>query len=218
MKSLVAQEEQLTPAVLYIGVAALTGSVLARGRALPIRLLLPPTLLVASSYHFLPKTSTNISDYLGSLEDQYFPTLAEKHAIANAHTAMTWERIKDAASSGRTSLEGGVGTVVEQIQSTTGLKIREALSSARTQANETVHAAQEKTQEAAKVVQEKVEQAAHAAEAKVQEAAAQAPQAKGQALKEVKKEAAEAPEGTKATESVAIEVETKEVKEVKRLV
>lgn len=216
MKSLIASEEQLTPAVLYIGVAALTGSVLARGRSLPIRLILPPTLLIASSYHFLPKTSANISDYLGALEDQYFPALAAKHDIANAHSAMTWERIKDAASSGRTSLEGGVGSVVEQVQATTGLKLREALNGARAQTSEAVHVVHEKAQEAAKVAEKKVVQAAHTVDEKVQEAAALAQHAKDQALAEVKKEVAEVPEETKAPEAVV--VETKEVKEVKRLV
>ena len=122
---MLAPEEQLTPAILYIGVATLTGSVLARGRSLPIRFLLPPTLLVASSHHFLPKTTTNVSDYFGSLEDTYLPTVAEKHRIANAHTAMTWERIKDTTQNTREMFSERVASLVGE--AVIGLKLRETL-------------------------------------------------------------------------------------------
>ena len=195
---MLAPEEQLTPAILYIGVATLTGSVLARGRSLPIRFLLPPTLLVASSHHFLPKTTTNVSDYFGSLEDTYLPTVAEKHRIANAHTAMTWERIKDAAASGRSGVEGGLSTVVDQIQTITGLKLRDALSGARAQATQAARAAQSTAAQAAHSAEKTVEDAAHAVVEKVQEAA--------HAATETKEE-----EGEKSEQPA-------EAKEIKRLV
>ena len=198
---MLAPEEQLTPAILYIGVATLTGSVLARGRSLPIRFLLPPTLLVASSHHFLPKTTTNVSDYFGSLEDEYLPTLAQKHSVANAHTAMTWERIKDAASSGRASVEGGLSTVVDQIQTITGLKLRDALSGARAQATQAARAAQSTAAQAAQSAEKKVEDAAHTVVQKVQEAA----------------HAATEPSEQENTKSDTVSA-TPEAKEVKRLV
>ena len=72
MKSLVAPDEPLTPGILYVGVATLTGSVLARNRIF-WRLTLPPALFILSLNHFLPKTSHNVSSYLGSLEDAHFP-------------------------------------------------------------------------------------------------------------------------------------------------
>lgn len=197
--------------MLYIGVATLTGSVLARGRSLPLRLLLPPTLLVASSYHFLPKTSTNVSDYLGSLEDHYFPTLAEKHDIANAHTAMTWERVKEATAGGRAGLERSLGSVIEQIQAVTGLKLREALDGARVQASDATRAARQKATQAVYDAEKKVAQVAQTVEHKVQEVTAPATHVKDQAAAEAKVEdvVADTPE--------ALVVETKEV-EVKRLV
>ena len=126
MKSIISPDEQLTPGLLYVGVATLSGSILARNRFLPTRLLLPPVFLIVSTNHFLPKTSENLSSYFASLEHTYFPTFVEKHDVANAHTRMTWERIKDTTRNGRAWVNQGAETAVHKIQEVTGLKLREA--------------------------------------------------------------------------------------------
>jgi organizing structure protein 2 len=115
--------------MLYVGVAALTGSVLARGRFM--RTVLPPTFFLIAFDHFLPKTSHNLREYLGEVETHYFPSVAEKHATARAHTAMTFERIRFAWHDGLESAEVGVGKVVKAIEETTGLKVAEALGTGR---------------------------------------------------------------------------------------
>jgi organizing structure protein 2 len=127
IKSLASPSESLTPGILYVGVATLSGSIIARNRTLATRLLLPPTLFIASMYHFLPKTTHNISAYFDSLEAQYFPSLAEKHRIGRAHTQMTLERIKEWTKSGREKFHQGVGSFVDRIQDFTELKIQEGL-------------------------------------------------------------------------------------------
>ncbi|GBE78867.1 hypothetical protein SCP_0200640 [Sparassis crispa] len=53
VKSLVAADEPVTPGILYVGVATVTGSIFARNCGLFTRALLPPTLLVLSLNHFL---------------------------------------------------------------------------------------------------------------------------------------------------------------------
>ncbi|KAF9486623.1 hypothetical protein BDN71DRAFT_1514812, partial [Pleurotus eryngii] len=113
VKSIIAPDEPLTPALLYVGISTLTGSILARNRGLPTRVLLPPVFLLASLNHFLPKTSANLSAYFSALEETYFPTVAEKHAIANAHSRMTWERVKEGTQSGREGVMKGVEGAVE---------------------------------------------------------------------------------------------------------
>lgn len=65
--------------------------------------------------------------YLGSLEDTYFPTFSEKHEIAKQHSAMTWERAKTAALQGREQVFNGVVGTVEQLERASGLKLRETL-------------------------------------------------------------------------------------------
>jgi len=125
IKAIISPNESLTPGLLYVGIATLTGSIIARNRTLVTRFLLPPIFLVASANHFLPETTENLSSYFGSLEETYFPSLSAKHNVANAHTRMTWEKVKDATASSREQLNRGAMTAVEKVQEVTGLKIKE---------------------------------------------------------------------------------------------
>lgn len=165
VKSLVAPDEPLTPGVLYVGVATLTGSVLARNRIF-WRLTLPPTLLILSLNHFLPKTTHNVSSYLAELEEKHFPAFAEKHEIAKQHSAMTWYRAKDATQSGREKFSSGVAALVGRVEEATGLKLRETLgwrdrvvNGAEVKAREVVETAKESAATVKGVVNTKVEEA-----------------------------------------------------------
>ena len=171
MKSILVPEEPLTPGILYVGVSALTGSILARNRSIFMRFALPPTLLFLSFDHFLPKTYHNLSSYLGSLEDKYIPAVAEKHDIAKAHTVMTWERIRDATKDGRVTLGSGVENVIHKAQDTTGLKFTEALGwgkgvgdKALVTAKQIAEQAKEVEQKVEHVVEEKLAEVTHQAE------------------------------------------------------
>lgn len=125
IKSIISANESLTPGLLYVGIATLSGSIIARNRMLVTRFLLPPIFLFASANHFLPETTGNLSSYLGSLEETYFPSLSEKHDVAKAHTQMTWEKVTDFTASSRDQLNRGTMTAVEKVQEVTGLKLRE---------------------------------------------------------------------------------------------
>ncbi|CDO71079.1 hypothetical protein BN946_scf184844.g83 [Trametes cinnabarina] len=175
VKSLIAPDEPLTPGILYVGVATLTGSVLARNR-LFWRLTLPPTLLVLSLHHFLPKTTHNVSAFLGELEERHFPALAEKHEIAKAHSAMTWARVKEATQSGREALSTGAVSLVGRVEEATGLKLRETLGwsdrafkTVEAKTRQVVEAAKEKAVEAKAAVDQKVDEAKAAVEQKAEE-------------------------------------------------
>ncbi|KAI5835246.1 hypothetical protein K523DRAFT_368491 [Schizophyllum commune Tattone D] len=167
VKALAAPDEAMTPALLYVGIATLTGSILTRNRSLLTRFVIPPAFLVGSMNYFLPHTSANISAYGASLEETYFPTLAEKHAIANAHSAMTWQRLKDATESGREKLGDGVLAAVEAAQSATGLKLKEALGWSKARAEEVKVQARAVAEDA----EAKVRETAAAAEDKVEKKA-----------------------------------------------
>jgi len=127
VKSLIAPEEPLTPGILYVGVATLTGSIISRNRILPTRFFLPPLFFLVTLNHFLPKSSQNLSLYFSELEGRYAPSLKEKHDIANAHTQMTWERAKHATENGWKRLGTGMEGIVGRVQDATGLKLRETL-------------------------------------------------------------------------------------------
>ncbi|KAG5642283.1 hypothetical protein DXG03_003060 [Asterophora parasitica] len=149
VKAIISPNESLTPGLLYVGVATLTGSIIARNRFLGTRLLLPPLFLFLSAKQFIPQTTANLSAYLGSLEEKYFPTLAQKHDIANAHSEMAWERLKDATQNGRQWVNHSAEVAVDKVQETTGLKLKETLGWAQKRVEVQVT-------EVAKVVEEKV--------------------------------------------------------------
>lgn len=158
VKSIISPDERLTPGLLYVGVATLSGTILARNRFLPTRLLLPPAFLIVSANHFLPKTSANLTSYFASLEDAYFPAFAQKHEVANAHTKMTWERIKDSTQNGRAWMNKGAEKAVHTVQELTGLKLRETFGWTHTVSQKI----EGKAQDAVKMVEAKVRESADA--------------------------------------------------------
>jgi len=133
--------EPLTPSILYVGIATLTGSVLARSRSLPVRVALPPTLFVASLMHFLPKTAANMGEYSEELEERFVPAFGHFRRTGVAHSRMGWEQLKDSTASGRESFSRSVSSVVGQVQAGTGLKLQEAMGYAQ----EKVEQAKEQT-------------------------------------------------------------------------
>jgi organizing structure protein 2 len=165
VKALVASDEPLTPALLYVGVASLSGSILARNRSVFTRALLPPTFFLLSCKYFLPKTTHNVAAYAGSLEEEHFPALAQKHAIAIAHTHMTWERLRAASISGRDQVQDGLSGAVRRVQELTGLKVHEALRHGETTASKAV----EKVKEALQPVKSAAVEAGKPAEKAVEE-------------------------------------------------
>ncbi|KAJ9107177.1 hypothetical protein QFC19_002837 [Naganishia cerealis] len=136
--SVLPKDEPLTPGILYIGVAGLAGSVLARNRNILVRLLLPPTLLVASSPYFLPQTSANVRAYLSQVEDKHFPDLAATHRAINAQLGETFATAFDKVQ--HVSEEAGQmgGKVVRGVEQHTGLRLAEALGRARETAEDAV--------------------------------------------------------------------------------
>ncbi|KAJ7907539.1 apolipo protein O-domain-containing protein [Mycena leptocephala] len=132
IKAILPPDERLVPGVLYAAIAFLSGAIVARHRALPVRALLPPVLGAAAFTHFLPKTSANVRAYASALEDEHLPALAEKHEIGKAHTAMAWARVREGGAQAQGTARKGVMEAVERLQSATGLRIREALGVART--------------------------------------------------------------------------------------
>ncbi|KAG1738011.1 apolipo protein O-domain-containing protein [Suillus lakei] len=116
--------EPLNPGLLYTGISALTTSVLTRSRALPTRILLPPTALVGAFMYFLPGTASRVGAYAEELEDRYVPRIGEIRRTSVAHSGIAWERAKEGTAAGRESVSKGVKNVVESIEQGTGLNLK----------------------------------------------------------------------------------------------
>ena len=153
-----AAEESITPGALYIGVATLTGSILARSRGLPIRIILPPTFFFTSLNHFLPHTAANIGDYVSSLEHKYVPRAARFQDTAIAHSQMTWQMAKDRAEEGRGALGKSVFAAVEQVEDWTGLQLKNAIGWGRAAGQESLRVAEENVSKAIEKTKEVVEE------------------------------------------------------------
>ncbi|KAF8332000.1 apolipo protein O-domain-containing protein [Cantharellus anzutake] len=123
IKSLIPKDESITPGILYVGVVALTGSVIGRTRSLPVRILLPPTLLILAFPQLLPKTSANLRAYFSSLEDHYVPDIAAQHDALNTRVsetlAGTCKKHAELTKAAKDSIQAGL----HKLEETSGLKL-----------------------------------------------------------------------------------------------
>ncbi|OCF38317.1 hypothetical protein I317_07915 [Kwoniella heveanensis CBS 569] len=130
VKSVLPADESLTPGLIYVLIAGLSGSVLTRTRSLPIRFLAPPLFTLAAAPYFLPKTSHNIRKYLSDVEDRNFPEFAARHdhfvQTGVAHFNMTLGRLSDAGDSAKEWSH----TAFEKVENTTGLKLGQVVERA----------------------------------------------------------------------------------------
>ena len=117
------RDENLNPGIIYVLIAGLTGSVLSRTRAFPIRFLTPPLFTVLAMPYFLPKTSHNIRQYLSTLEDRHFPDFAARHDQIMATSESHFEMLKDRVGGASKDMTNWSKSAVEGIEKGTGLKV-----------------------------------------------------------------------------------------------
>ncbi|KAJ7611338.1 apolipo protein O-domain-containing protein [Roridomyces roridus] len=158
IKALLPPDERVLPGALYVAIAFLTGSILARRRSFPVRAVFPPVLAGTAAVYYLPKLSANVRAYASDLEDEYTPELARIHETGKAHTAMGWARAVDGTREVREKGKQGVLAAIEQVQGLTGLRIREALGVAKSMEEKAVG-----------IVEEKIEEIEHKAEKRLEE-------------------------------------------------
>ncbi|ORY32828.1 apolipo protein O-domain-containing protein, partial [Naematelia encephala] len=128
VKQILPRDEPLTPGIIYVLIAGLSGSVLTRTRSFPIRWLTPPLLTLAAMPYFLPKTSHNIRQYLSDVEDHHFPAFAAEHdrifSTAVAHSQMTLDRLGGLRDKAREAAE----KAGRKVEDATGLKVGDVVS------------------------------------------------------------------------------------------
>lgn len=123
MKSVIPSDEPLTPGIIYVLIAGLSGSVLTRTRAFPIRWLAPPLFTIISAPFFLPKTSANIRSYLSRVEDAHMPELAREHDRLNARVGSLWNQSVQTVSGAGDQAKGWTERAVQTVEDSTGLRV-----------------------------------------------------------------------------------------------
>lgn len=119
------EKETVLPGALWIGVSTLFGSILSRPRALPIRLLVPPTFFFVSANYFLPLTTSNVLDYVTSLEKRFIPDVAKRQEELVKDMRGSVDSGLKSVGRVRESVVEGVDWAAGKLQDTTGLKFKE---------------------------------------------------------------------------------------------
>jgi len=109
--------------------------------------------LLLSFDHFLPKTYHNLSSTSARSKTSTYLLLPRNTDIAKAHTAMTWERIRDATKDGRATLGGGVEDAVTRFRMPLVFKFTEALGWGKGVSDKALVAAKEIVEQAKEVEQ-----------------------------------------------------------------
>ncbi|KAK4683572.1 MICOS complex subunit MIC26, partial [Tremellales sp. Uapishka_1] len=123
VKTILSPEEPLTPGLLYVLISGLTGSVLTRTRALPIRFLTPPLFTLLAMPYFLPKTSSNIRSYLSQVEDRHFPEFAAQHDHVVQTGAAHWGMLEDRIRGVGEEAKGWSREAVQGVEKYSGLRV-----------------------------------------------------------------------------------------------
>ncbi|EJT52729.1 hypothetical protein A1Q2_04887 [Trichosporon asahii var. asahii CBS 8904] len=170
VKQIVDPTEPLTPGIIYVLVAGLTGSVLTRTRSFPVRFLAPPLFTLAAMPYFLPKTSHNIRAYLSDVEDRVAPEFAAKHdhfnSMMNMHYHMALDKLRGASS----DVDGWAQRARQGVQDATGLNV--GSGSATSQAKQWAQQARDNAEGWKARSQEELRHAADVAQAKLADAKA----------------------------------------------
>ncbi|KDE02721.1 hypothetical protein MVLG_06736 [Microbotryum lychnidis-dioicae p1A1 Lamole] len=85
MKSMIAPDETLVPGGLYVAIATLTGSILARNRNFMLRLALPGMFFGGALAYFLPGAAAVVQSNFERLEESYAPSLYRAHQDIKYH-------------------------------------------------------------------------------------------------------------------------------------
>lgn len=110
--------EKLMPGAIYVLVAAMAGSIVARNRGLVVRAALPLALGVAAGWAVVPLTMRNVSDLAWRYE-QRFPAVADAHlglrdsvqrgvSFAKVHSRLGVRYVDDKVTGAREAVEGWV--------------------------------------------------------------------------------------------------------------
>ncbi|KAG0142072.1 hypothetical protein CROQUDRAFT_663017 [Cronartium quercuum f. sp. fusiforme G11] len=124
VRSLVDEREATPTAALYVAIGTLTGSIVSRRRAFPLRFLSPLAFFLVSSSQFVPHTSQNVKRYVFELQDRHFPGSArlrdqttarvmEGVEWARALKERVWRRTEEAVRDGSGAVERLSGLKVD---------------------------------------------------------------------------------------------------------
>ncbi|KAI0540757.1 apolipo protein O-domain-containing protein [Xylaria digitata] len=107
--------EQLMPGLVYVLVASMAGSIIARNRNILLRASLPLALGIGAGWAVIPVTMGNVSDLLWTYE-QRFPAVADTHLRTREGIQRAWYMTKIHAELGKTYVDDKVSDARDVIE------------------------------------------------------------------------------------------------------
>jgi organizing structure protein 2 len=101
--------ESLLPGGIYVLVSGMAGSILARNRMLPLRLLTPVLTTILSAMYLLPETSSNVYAAIKRSEAQ-FPVVRDAHNEFSSSVTQGVKGLEDSLHVGRKKVEDAIET------------------------------------------------------------------------------------------------------------
>lgn len=107
--------ERLTPGGIYVVVAAMAGSIVARNRGIFLRTMSPLAFGTAAAWTLLPVTMRNVSDLAWEYEKK-FPVVAEKHLAARERAEHIWHTGIAHSGMARQMMEEKIGETRKKLE------------------------------------------------------------------------------------------------------
>lgn len=119
--------EPVLPGALWVGVAALSGSIVASqlGPSRIRRVIYPPVWALIAAGYFLPITTVNVGNYIYELEERYVPGLAKTQTELVRKAIEGFEGSRKSLHDLRTQFDGQMDKLTETLRTRTGLKVGE---------------------------------------------------------------------------------------------
>lgn len=122
LKSLKPKQEALIPGGIYVAIIGLSGSIISRNRAFPLRFLTPLLFFVVSSKVILPETSSNVGDLIYSWESRV-PEVKKWHDFTRSHVAMGIWKAGEVVEDAEHMIDGAVKGSKEVFEKSSGIKL-----------------------------------------------------------------------------------------------
>lgn len=122
VKSLAPQHERLIPGAIYVAVIGLSGSIVARNRALPIRFLTPLALFALSARLILPETYGKVGNLVYTWE-AHLPPVRKAHDETRERIAAGLWKAGEVVEDAEHLLDGAVQGSKEAFEKTSGIKL-----------------------------------------------------------------------------------------------
>lgn len=107
--------EQLLPGAIYVLVATMAGSIVARNRGILLRATFPLAVGITAGWMLIPVTMRNTADLIWEYEKKV-PAISETHMTIRGFTMEAWRQAKTRADAARRWSEDSASTTRSKVE------------------------------------------------------------------------------------------------------